>query len=256
MNQHRNFVFGVAKKLARKRNRAKNCLSTITRSFGRIEGGFDGSLLGKAYLLDTAFFEIMILQRDFYERDTITVAKELLGKILMHESVEGTTEGKIVETEAYRGPEDQAAHSSGGRRTPRNEVMYGEKGHAYVYLIYGMYFCVNITAGNMLGKPEAILIRALEPVAGEKIMAIRRGVIGREIRNLAGGPGKLCIAMGITKAQNKLDITKPPLYIKNAPPVKSEEIVETTRVGVDYAGEWKNSPWRFYIKGNKYVSKK
>jgi DNA-3-methyladenine glycosylase len=198
----------------------------------------------------------MILQRAFYERDTITVATELLGKILVHESVEGTTEGRIVETEAYRGPEDQAAHSSGGRRTPRNEVMYGEKGHACVYFIYGMYFCVNITAGNVLGKPEAVLLRALEPVAGEKIMAKRRGVNGGRINSLTGGPGRLCMAMGITKAQNKLDVTKPPLYIKNAPPVSSGEIVETTRVGVDYAGEWKHSPWRFYIKGNKYVSKK
>ena len=174
----------------------------------------------------------------------------------MHESVEGTTEGRIVETEAYCGPEDQAAHSSGGRRTPRNEVMYGEKGHAYVYFIYGMYFCVNITAGKVLGKPEAVLLRALEPVAGEQIMAKRRGVNGGRINNLAGGPGRLCAAMGITKTQNKLDITVPPLYIKNAPSVSSEDIVETTRVGVDYAGEWKNSPWRFYIKGNKYVSKK
>jgi DNA-3-methyladenine glycosylase len=198
----------------------------------------------------------MILQRAFYERDTITVAKELLGKILMHESVEGTTEGRIVETEAYLGPEDLAAHSSGGRRTPRNEVMYGEKGHAYVYFIYGMYFCVNITAGDVAGKPEAVLLRALEPVGGEKIMASRRGVVGGRINSLAGGPGRLCMAMGITKAQNKLDVTKPPLYIKNAPPVSLEEIVETTRVGVDYAGEWKHSPWRFYIKGNKYVSMK
>jgi DNA-3-methyladenine glycosylase len=196
----------------------------------------------------------MILQRTFYERDTITVAKELLGKIMVHESTEGTTEGRIVETEAYRGPEDQAAHSSGGRRTPRNEVMYGEKGHAYVYLIYGMYFCVNISAGNMLGKPEAILLRALEPVAGEKIMARRRRVNGGGKGNLTKGSGRLCMAMGITKAQNKLDVTNPPFYIKNAPPVNSEEIVETTRVGVDYAGEWKKLPWRFYIKGNKYVS--
>ena len=198
----------------------------------------------------------MILQRAFYERDTITVAKELLGKIMVHESSEGITKGVIVETEAYRGPEDQAAHSSGGRRTPRNEVMYGEKGHAYVYLIYGMYFCVNITAGDRLGKPEAVLLRALEPVVGENIMARYRGVNCAKMVNLTRGPGRLCMAMGITKTQNKLDVTNPPLYIENAPPVTSEEIVETTRVGVDYAGEWKNSPWRFYIKGNKYVSKK
>ena len=198
----------------------------------------------------------MILQRAFYERDTVAVAKELLGKIIVHETNEGATVGRIVETEAYRGPEDQAAHSSGGRRTPRNEVMYGEKGHAYVYLIYGMYFCLNITAGNIVGKPEAVLLRALEPVAGENIMARRRRVNGGGVGNLTNGPGRLCMAMGITKAQHMLDVTVAPLYIKDAPLVDSEEIVETTRVGVEYAGEWKNLPWRFYIKGNKYVSVK
>jgi DNA-3-methyladenine glycosylase len=222
----------------------------------RIEEGFAESQLGKSLFAGCPLSKIMILQRAFYERDTITVAKDLLGKVLVHESTEGTTKGRIVETEAYCGPEDQAAHSSGGRRTPRNEVMYGEKGHAYVYLIYGMYFCVNITAGNMLGKPEAVLLRALEPVAGEKMMARRRGVNDGWLGNLARGPGRLCMAMGITKVQNKLDITKPPLYVENAQLVNAEEIVATTRVGVDYAGEWKNSPWRFYIKENKYVSMK
>lgn len=195
-----------------------------------------------------------ILQRSFYQRDTINVAKELLGKILVHESPEGTTSGRIVESEAYCGPEDLAAHSSGGRRTVRNEVMYEEKGHAYIYLIYGMYFCINITAGNVPGKPEAVLLRALEPDAGEEIMAKRRRVVAGKVANLTNGPGRLCMAMGITKAQNKLDVTTLPLYIKNAPSVASEEIVETTRVGVDYAGEWKSTPWRFYIKGNRYVS--
>jgi len=198
----------------------------------------------------------MILQRVFYERDTVTVAKELLGKIIVHETPEGATAGRLVETEAYQGPEDQAAHSSGGRRTPRNEVMYGEKGHAYVYLIYGLYFCLNITAGNLAGKPEAVLLRALEPVAGEDIMARRREVNGGGIGNLTNGPGRLCMAMGITKKQHMLDVTVPPLYIKDAPLVASDEIVETTRVGVEYAGEWKNLPWRYYIKGNKYVSVK
>src|SRR5512136_364588 len=104
----------------------------------------------------------MILQRVFYQRDTILVSKDLLGKVLVHESSEGSTAGRIVETEAYRGPEDRAAHSSGGRRTARNEVMFGQKGHAYVYFIYGLYFCFNITSGDLPGKPEAVLIRALE----------------------------------------------------------------------------------------------
>lgn len=196
----------------------------------------------------------MILQRLFYQRDTIFVSKELLGKVLVHESSEGATAGRIVETEAYRGPEDKAAHSSGGRRTARNEVMYGEKGHAYVYFIYGLYYCFNITAGDVPGKPEAVLIRALEPVEGEDIMAKRRGATQGKAANLTNGPSRLCMAMGITKARNRTDLTASPLYIKDVPPVPEEDIAETTRVGVDYAGEWKSKPWRFYIKGNRFVS--
>ena len=196
----------------------------------------------------------MILQRPFYQRDTITVSKDLLGKIIVHESSQGATSGRIVETEAYRGPEDQAAHSSGSRRTARNEVMFGQKGRAYVYFIYGLYYCFNVTAGNVLGKPEAVLIRALEPVAGQHIMAKRRSLTMAKAINLTNGPSKLCMAMGISKLQNKTDLTAPPLYIKDAPPVSQENITETTRVGVDYAGKWKNKPWRFYIKGNNFVS--
>jgi DNA-3-methyladenine glycosylase len=198
----------------------------------------------------------MILKKEFYQQEVLTVAKELLGKILVHESDEGAAVGRIVETEAYMGPEDQAAHSSGGRRTTRNDVMYGPKGHAYVYFIYGLYWCFNLTAGNVPGKPEAVLLRALEPVAGEDIMIKRRGVERGTANNLTNGPSKLCMAMGISKIQNKADITTPPLYVNNASLIPQTEIVETTRVGVDYSGEWKNRPWRFYIKGNRYVSVK
>jgi DNA-3-methyladenine glycosylase len=197
----------------------------------------------------------MILKESFYQKDTITVARELLGKILVHESREGTTTGRIVETEAYRGPEDRAAHSSEGRRTARNEVMYGQKGLAYVYFIYGLYYCFNITAGNVPGKPEAVLIRALEPVAGEEIMAKRRGQ-QMKVDNLTNGPSKLCMAMGISKAQNKVDVTTSPLYIEDASLIPPIDIVETTRVGVDYSGDWKHNPWRFYIRNNRFVSVK
>jgi DNA-3-methyladenine glycosylase len=196
----------------------------------------------------------MILHRRFYQQDPITVSKDLLGKILVHESIQGATSGRIVETEAYRGPEDRAAHSSGGRRTDRNEVMFGQKGHAYVFFIYGMYYCFNVTAGNVQGKPEAVLIRALEPIAGQDIMAKRRKITKSKAVSLTNGPSKLCMAMGVSKQQNKLDLTVPPLYIKDAPAVLRKDVLETTRVGVDYAGEWKNNPWRFYIKGNRYVS--
>ena len=200
-------------------------------------------------------FTIMILQESFYRQDVISVARELLGKILVHQLRENSTTGRIVETEAYRGPEDQAAHSSGGRRTARNEVMFGQKGRAYVYFIYGLYYCFNVTAGNVPGKPEAVLIRALEPMAGEEIMAKRRGQQVK-IANLTNGPSKMCMAMGISKAQNKTDLTAPPLYIEEAPLVPQEEIVETTRIGVDYSGEWKNKSWRFYIRDNRFVSVK
>ena len=197
----------------------------------------------------------MILQESFYQHDVITVAKELLGKILVHQSRDGATTGRIVETEAYRGPEDQAAHSSGGRRTTRNEVMFGQKGVAYVYFIYGLFYCFNVTAGNVPGKPEAVLIRALEPMAGEEIMSKRRGQQVK-IANLTNGPSKMCMAMGISKAQNKINLTAPPLSIEEAPLVPQEEIVETTRIGVDYSGEWKNRSWRFYIRDNRFVSVK
>jgi DNA-3-methyladenine glycosylase len=198
----------------------------------------------------------MILQRPFYQRDTILVAQELLGKILVHESGKEITAGRIVETEAYCGPEDEAAHSSRGRRTARNEVMFGRKGHAYVYFIYGLYYCFNVTTGNVPGKPEAVLIRAIEPVLGEDIMAERRGSLHAEVANLTNGPSKLCMAMDIIKSQSKTDLTAPPLYIKHASTILQQDIVATTRIGVDYAGEWKNKPWRFYIKGNHFVSVK
>ncbi len=196
----------------------------------------------------------MILLRTFYEIDTITVAKSLLGKTLVHETCEGTTAGKIVETEAYRGPEDKAAHSFGGRKTARSEVMFGPKGHAYVYFIYGMYYCFNITSGSILGKPEGVLIRALEPVNGEDIMAKRRGIAREKTVNLSNGPGRLCMAMGISREQNKMDLTIRPFYIQDASSISSKLIVGATRIGVDYAGEWKNKPWRFYIRGNRFVS--
>ncbi len=198
----------------------------------------------------------VILQREFYQQDIISVSKGLLGKILVHESSEGATAGRIVETEAYSGPEDKAAHSYGGRRTDRNEVMYGQKGHAYVYFIYGMYYCINVTAGAVLGKPEAVLIRALEPVVGIDVMANRRRAAQGKVAGLTNGPGRLCMAMGITKLQHKLDLTVPPLCIQDAPPIAPEDIVEASRVGVDYAGDWKNKLWRFYVKGNSFVSKR
>jgi DNA-3-methyladenine glycosylase len=201
----------------------------------------------------------MILRREFYERDTLTVAKEFLGKFLVHETEEGTTIGKIVETEAYKGPEDEASHAYNNRRTQRTEAQYGPKGHAYIYQIYGMYFCFDVTSGRIAGKPEAILVRALEPIAGLEVLMRRRGVTSIQMaRNLmadlTNGPSKLCMAMGISKKQNGADLCAPPLHIETGMTIYERQIIQTTRVNVDYADEWKHLPWRFYVKDNDFVS--
>jgi len=169
------------------------------------------------------------LPRKFYARPTLTVARELLGCVLAC----GDKQFRIVETEAYIGPEDLACHAARGRRTARNEVMYGEAGHAYVYFIYGMYYCLNVVT-EQPEFPAAVLIRAGEP--GAK------------------GPGVLCRELGLTRAHNGLDLTSSELRIE--PGEVSEPVVETTRVGVDYAGEWAAKPWRFYLEGNPWVSRK
>jgi DNA-3-methyladenine glycosylase len=198
----------------------------------------------------------MILTREFYERDTLTVAKSLLGKLLVHETCEGTTAGKIVETEAYLGPEDKASHAYGNLRTERTEVQFGAKGHAYVYQIYGMYFCLNVTSGRLRGKPEAILVRALEPMVGIEIMRKRRGATKESTVNLANGPGRLCMAMGISKKQNGADVCFSPLHVEAGAEVDEKDIAQTTRVNVDYADEWKDCPWRFFVSNSVFVSKR
>ncbi|MBI4693425.1 MAG: DNA-3-methyladenine glycosylase [Gammaproteobacteria bacterium] len=180
------------------------------------------------------------LDRAFYDRDTVSVARELLGKHLVH-VVDGTPRiGRIVETEAYLGPHDLAAHSARGL-TPRTQVMFGPPGHAYVYLIYGMYSCMNVVTERE-GHAAAVLIRALEPVA-----------------NLAGrsqGPGLLCNAMAIDRAVNGADLLGETLFIV-APAVESRiRIARRPRVGVDYAKHWAKRLLRFYVSGNAFVSKK
>lgn len=199
----------------------------------------------------------MILERAFYERNPLTVAKELLGKTLVHETEEGTTSGRIVETEAYMGPEDMASHAFGGKRTNRTQTQFGPKGHAYVYLIYGLYYCFNTTAGAIPGKPEAVFFRALEPLEGIGIMKKRRPKAKGDITKLANGPSRLCLAMDITKRLNGVDVTVPPFYIRDdGYKVAESNIVVAKRIGVDYAGDWKHKLWRFYIAGSPFVSVK
>jgi len=197
----------------------------------------------------------MILKRKFYERETLTVARELLGKLLVHETDEGLTAGKIVETEAYMGPEDKASHAYGSLRTKRTEAQYGPKGHAYIYFVYGMYYCFNVTSGRTPGKPEAILVRALEPVSGVEIMKKRIANSKGSAINLTSGPGKLCMAMGMSTKQNGADLCAPPLHVDDGENIRKAQIAQTTRINVDYADEWKNTPWRFLVNNNAYVSR-
>ncbi|HIE22666.1 MAG TPA: DNA-3-methyladenine glycosylase [Candidatus Korarchaeota archaeon] len=194
----------------------------------------------------------MKLSRSFYERDAITVARELLGKLLIHESKEGRASGLIVETEAYMGIEDRASHSYGGRKTKRTAVLYGKPGTAYIYLVYGIHCLLNVVTGPE-GVPMAVLIRALEPREGIELMRVRRGI--EEVRELCKGPGSLTKAMGIRMELNGIDMTGDILFIEDIE-YYPQEIIQTTRIGVDYAGKDALKQWRFYIKGNKFVSRK
>jgi DNA-3-methyladenine glycosylase len=180
-----------------------------------------------------------ILPRSFYARATVEVARGLLGKVLVH----GVTAGIIVETEAYLGGDDLAAHSARGL-TARTRVIFGPPGHAYVYLIYGMYECLNLVA-EPDGRPGCVLIRALEPVSGVELMQARRGAI-RKVAQLANGPGKLTLALGITRAHNGADVTRGSLVVREAAGTGEREIEVTPRIGITRSAEL---PLRFVLLG-------
>jgi len=190
------------------------------------------------------------LPRAFYARPVLTVARETIGKLLVHESGAGRVVGRIVEAEAYRGPEDRAAHSYGGRRTPRTEAMFGPPGYAYVFFVYGMHWHVNLVTGAV-GQPHAVLIRAVEPLEGLELMAARRGLPPTS-RDLTNGPGKLCEAFGIDRAHYAADLCAGPLFL--APGTKPR-VARAPRVGVDYAAEWAERPWRFFERDSPWVSR-
>jgi DNA-3-methyladenine glycosylase len=179
------------------------------------------------------------LPRSFYDRDTIEVARDLLGKHLVHVSGGVRRVGRIVEVEAYLGEHDLAAHSSKGR-TERTKVMFGPPGHAYVYLIYGMHCCMNVVTQRE-GHASAVLLRALEPVEG--------------IEGRTQGPGLLCKAMGIDRALNAADLTGGRLYIARALEEPAITIVKRPRIGVDYAGHWARRLLRFYVSGSAHISR-
>jgi len=197
----------------------------------------------------------MKLPRSFYARSVLVVARECIGKLLVHRTPEGESAGRIVEAEAYRGPLDLAAHSARGL-TKRTAVMFGPPGYAYVYLIYGLSWAMNIIVASQ-GEPHGVLIRALEPVRGLELMMHRRG--GKSspgARELTNGPGKLTQALGITGDDYGRDLCGERLFLEepDRATMASAKIGRSARINVDYAGAWATKPWRFYERGNRYVS--
>lgn len=205
----------------------------------------------------------MILDKDFYNQDTVTIARNFLGCYLIHNSPEGPTIGKIVETEAYLA-HDPASHAFKGQ-TERTKAMFGEPGRVYIYFTYGMYYCFNVTTAPA-GVGEAVLIRALEPLEGIELMQKRRSAskktkshdVALKTEALCSGPAKLVIAMGINKQMYGHDLTKEPLYILSKDDMRFEEnkpfeITTTTRIGISSS---KDLPLRFYITGNSFISKR
>lgn len=206
----------------------------------------------------------MKLPREFYTRtDTIEIARDLLGKLLVVPAPDGArVSGEIVETEAYLGAADRAAHSYNHRRTARNEITYAEGGRVYVFFIYGMYFQLNVVTGER-DVPHVVLIRAVEPVENIELMRERRhlkkGVptpTKMPDRNLTSGPGKLCLAFDITRALNGADLAGDEIWLEKYKNYAPEEISVGRRIGIDYAGEDAEKPWRFWVKNNLYVSKR
>ena len=191
------------------------------------------------------------LPRSFYSRSTLEVASDLLGKVLVRRLDGRRLAGKIVETEAYVGPHDLACHASKGH-TPRTSVMFGPPGRAYVYMIYGFYFCLNVVT-EPTGYAAAVLIRGLEPLEGFDLMRRLRHNPERDT-NIASGPGKLCMAMSIDKGLNGEDLLGQTLWIEDSK-LDAGPVLSSPRIGVDYAGEYKDKPWRFYLANNLHVSK-
>jgi DNA-3-methyladenine glycosylase len=194
------------------------------------------------------------LARARYTRaDVVAVARRLLGSLLVAPARDGRrVSGIIVETEAYRGPEDRASHAYGGRRTRRTETMYAPGGTAYVYFVYGMYHQFNVVT-NVAEVPHAVLVRALEPVEGVELMRRRRG--GAAPLDLTSGPGKLCIALGIDRRLDGADLLGDRIWLEAGRRVRPTAIAAGPRVGIDYALEWAARPWRFWLRGNPFVSR-
>ena len=201
-------------------------------------------------MTDAAVAPSLSLDRSWFDRPATILARDLLGCRLVADAADGTVGGRIVETEAYRGPEDRAAHSWRGL-TPRNAVMFGEPGHLYVYLVYGLHHCLNVVAGPGT-KPEAVLVRALAIDEGIELARARRG--GVNDRRLAAGPGNVGQALGVDRTLNGTDLLAGPVRVEpragRAPGVE-----RGPRVGIDYAGAWVSRPWRFWIADDPHRSR-
>lgn len=189
------------------------------------------------------------LPPSFYDRPTEIVARDLLGAILECHSPDGVACGRIVETEAYLGEHDLACHAAAGKTT-RTAPLYGPPGIAYVYFIYGMYWCFNAVT-RAEHEPSAVLVRAIEPLEGIELMRRRRPKTRRDV-DLTNGPGKLCLALGIDGAQNWLPLQRPPLLIRPGVWIADRDVVVTPRIGITQSADW---PLRWYVRDNLYVSK-
>jgi len=195
------------------------------------------------------------LPQEFYNRKVNTVAKALLGKIFIRKDQSQFVSGKIVEVEAYDWQLDEASHSFNGK-TKRNEVMFGEAGHLYVYFTYGMHFCANVVTGKV-GFGSAVLIRAIEPIDGINILAQNRfgkeSIDKKEHINLCNGPAKICQAFGINRSSNGINLQSDEIFIIDSPAIEPSKIISSTRIGIKKSIDL---PWRYYIKDNPFVSKK
>ena len=195
------------------------------------------------------------LKREFYNRNLLSVARDLLGKILVVKTDREVLSGKIVEVEAYNGDIDEASHAFRGK-TKRNEVMFWEGGHLYIYFTYGVHFCANVVVGKK-EKGMAVLIRAIEPLEGIPMMIKNRFgeklIKNRKLFNLTSGPGKVCKAMDINRNHNGIDLTADKIFILDQPKLKNNEICVSRRIGITRSV---NLQWRFFIKHNPFVSRK
>ncbi|MFW5988382.1 MAG: DNA-3-methyladenine glycosylase [bacterium] len=201
----------------------------------------------------------MRLNKEFYKQDAVTVAENLVGKLLVRKLKGKEIICRIVETEAYRGIKDKGSHAYNNRRTARTEMMYKEGGHAYIYLIYGMYYCFNVVT-NEKECPDAVLIRAVEPLTTLDIIKENRKIKSKKLEDLTNGPGKLCQALAIDKSFNYHNLIKSDqLYIIKDEKEKDkdknkEQVIADKRINIDYAEEYKDKMWRFYLKDNSFVS--